>query len=124
MRSRILVVDDDWALCSLLQQLLESEGYEVETASNGQSAWEKLAPQPGIYAVVLIDIEMPRMNGLQLLRALKQLEADWVPPLLVMSANSEALQQAIGIGASHVLEKPFDLEVVLTLVATSLAWHW
>ena len=120
MCRHILVVEDDRVLCSLLQQLLESEGYTVDTASDGQIAWEKLARQMGTYAAVLTDIEMPHMNGLQLLQALKQPEADWGHPLLVMSANSEALQQAMRLGACQVLEKPFDLEVVLEMVATSL----
>ena len=121
MCRRILVVDDDRSLCSLLHALLEDEGYKVDTANDGQSAWEKLAQQPGAYEVVVLDVEMPHMDGLQLLRALRQPDVYHAHQLLVMSASSEALQQAVGMGVSHVLEKPFDLEALLALVATSLA---
>lgn len=121
MRKHILVVDDDRALRSLLQALLESEGYAVESASDGHIAWEKLVRQPERYEAVILDVEMPRMNGLQLLQALGQPEAGRAPPFLVMSANSEALHQARRMGVRHVLEKPFPLEALLTFVATSLA---
>lgn len=117
----ILVVDDDQELRTLLQALLEDEGYAVDSASDGQIAWEKLAQQPGTYDAILLDVEMPHMNGLQLIQALRQSEAVWAYSLIVMSANSEALQRVAGMGVGHVLEKPFDLEAVLALVATSLA---
>lgn len=120
MSKHILVVDDDRVLRSLLQALLESEGYAVDTASDGQLAWEKLTQQPGTYEAVLLDLEMPRMTGLQLIQALWQAEAVRAYPLLVMSADSEALQQAVRMGVSDVLEKPFDLDRLLALVATSL----
>jgi len=71
----ILVVDDDQALRALLQQALQSEGYEVDTASDGQFAWEKLTQQPGTYEAVILDLQMPRMDGLRLIRVLRQQEA-------------------------------------------------
>jgi two-component system alkaline phosphatase synthesis response regulator PhoP len=120
MCKRILVVDDDLQIRSLLQALLESEGYYVDTASDGQSAWEKLNHHPGIYEAVLLDVCMPRMDGLQLIQMLWQQKAVWTRSLIVLSANSEALQQATRMGVCHVLEKPFDLDAVLALVSTCL----
>ena len=121
MGKRILVVDDDRTLRALLQQVLQSEGYEVDTASDGQLAWEKLIQQPDTYAAVLLDLQMPRMDGLQLIRALQQQEACLVAPLLAMRANREALQPAVEVGGCQVLEKPFDLAAVLVLVDSCLA---
>ena len=123
MDKRILVVDDDRALRTLLQQVLHSEGYEVDTACDGQLAWEKLIQQPDTYAAVMLDLQMLRMDGLHLMRALRQQEAGWATPLLVMSANREALQQAVGFGGCQVLEKPFDLAAVLALIDSCLACH-
>ena len=121
MDQRIFVVDDDRELRSLLQALLESEGYAVEIASDGQSAWEHLASQPGAYEAVFLDLHLPRMTGLQLIGELRQQEAGGVWPLVAMSADREALQQAVALGVRHVLEKPFDLEAVLALVSTRVA---
>ncbi len=121
MGRRILVVDDDRSLRALLQQLLQSEGYEVDTASDGQFAWGQLDQQPGTYDAVMLDVQMPRMDGLQLLQALRRQETGWAAPLLVMSANREALQQAVELGGCQVLEKPFDREMILTPVASCLA---
>jgi CheY-like chemotaxis protein len=118
---RILVVDDDRELRSLLQALLESEGYAVDTACDGQIAWEKLESQPGAYEAVFLDVNLPRMTGLQLIRALRQQETGRISPLVAMSANREALNQAAALGVRHVLEKPFDLEAVLALASTCVA---
>ena len=103
--------------------MLQSEGYEVDTASDGQLAWEKLIQQPGTYEAVLLDLQMPRMDGLHLMRALREQESGWATPLLVMSANREALQQAVESGGCQVLEKPFDLAAVLALIDSCLACH-
>jgi CheY-like chemotaxis protein len=71
MNRRILVVDDDSNIRSVLQELLKEEAYEVDSASDGFIAWNKLALQGERYDVILPDIHMPRMNGLQLIQALQ-----------------------------------------------------
>jgi len=118
MGQRIFIVDDDREVRSLLQSLLEGEGYAVDTTCDGQSAWERLESQPGAYEAVFLDLHLPRMTGLQVISALRQQEADRVWLLVAMSADREALQQAAALGVSHALEKPFDLEAVLELVST------
>lgn len=70
MNKRVLVVDDNQTIRSLLQELLEDEAYEVDTAPDGFIAWEKLAQQPGKYEAILLDMHLPGLDGLQLLQAL------------------------------------------------------
>jgi DNA-binding response OmpR family regulator len=115
MGKRLFVVEDDHAIRALLYTLLKSEGYEIDTASDGQCAWEHLSRQPGAYAAVLLDMGLPRLNGVQLIQRLQRQEDAWAHSLMVMSANREALQQAVEMGACYVLEKPFDLDALLAL---------
>jgi CheY-like chemotaxis protein len=115
---KCLVVDDDWAVQSVLQTLLEDEGYEVDTASDGLMAWGKLEHQSGSYGAILLDLTMPGMDGLRLIQLLRQQEEAWLQFIIVISADLDAIRQAVRLGVCHVLVKPFDLERVLALVST------
>jgi CheY-like chemotaxis protein len=117
MSNRILVVDDDQTICDLLQEVLEEEAYEVDTASDGLIAWEKLVQKPGSYKAILLDIRMPRLDGLQLLQILREQQQISLPSVVVLSSDYDGIQQAIGMGACHALEKPFDLEAILAMVS-------
>lgn len=72
MRKSILVVDDDQTVRTLLQELLEDEAYEVETAIDGVDALDHLDHQQSGYDVILLDLTMPRLNGLQFLRHVQE----------------------------------------------------
>jgi DNA-binding NtrC family response regulator len=103
---RILVVDDDAAVRMALRVTLEYEGYQVVGASNG---WEALAliesEKPD---VVLLDVEMPGLGGLAVLRRLQTKHESL--PVVVMSAHATSATrvEAVSAGAVDVLEKPFD----------------
>ena len=104
---RFLVVDDDPALRSLLQQYLESRGHNVETAENGRVALTKL--DQTVYDVVLLDYKMPEVNGLRVLRHIRQ----HCPSLAVVMMTGErgshvAVQSLVALGAQACLFKPFD----------------
>jgi CheY-like chemotaxis protein len=118
MNRHIVVVDADAGIRSMLQVVLESEGYVVDTASDGLIALDKLIHQQVLPAVILLDLHMPRMNGLQLIEALQQHEAACLDSIIVLSGDRDALQQACRLGISHCLAKPFDLETLLLLVST------
>ncbi|MBO0792623.1 MAG: response regulator [Ktedonobacteraceae bacterium] len=120
MRKHMLVVDDDQALRTLLQDLLEEEAYEVDTAINGVDALEQLDQQQQGYDVILLDLTMPRLNGLQVLRKVQQHNAPLLRSIIALSADEEALQQAAGTGIYSTLKKPFDLEVLLALVERAM----
>ena len=118
MNKYILVVDDNAQMRSLLQVVLEGEAYVVDTASNGLIVLDKIVHQQAMPDVILLDLHMPGMNGLQLIEALRQLEEAWLDAIIALSADMNALQQASGLGVRRCLAKPFDLERLLELVST------
>lgn len=110
--ARVFLVDDDEALLDALGGLLESEGYEVETARNGKEAIEKLAttPPPG---VILLDLKMPVMDGWQFLAARSADPA--APPVPVVLLSGLAfIPNAPGV--ADFLSKPIDSSRLLACV--------
>ena len=121
MNKHILVIDDDVHMRSMLQMVLESEAYVVDTASDGLSALDKIVHQQAMPGVILLDLHMPGMHGLQLIAALRQQEAACLDSIIVLSADQDALQEACRLGIRRCLPKPFDLEALLELVSTCVA---
>ena len=119
MSAHILVVDDDRSVQWLLQELLEDEEYEVDLASDGLDALEKLNQQSSPYDVILLDLVMPRMGGLQFVQAMQQC-VEVLPSIIVLSEYETALREAAAMGISDCLKKPFELEVLLKLVRLSI----
>ena len=106
-RAAILVVDDEPAILSLLARALEPS-FEVVTCASGTEAVSQV-PQGG-FAAVISDVKMPGMTGLELLRAIREHDAD-LPVLLVTGQPSwEGAAEAIEYGVFRYLPKPFDLE--------------
>jgi CheY-like chemotaxis protein len=116
MNRYIFVIDDDQQMQELLQDLLEEEGYEVDTANNGLDALERLDYQLHSYDVILLDLTMPKMDGLQFLQTIHERARATFSSVIAMSADDCALQQAVHMGVGHALSKPFDLEALLALV--------
>ncbi len=115
---KILLVDDEPRILELLSVALENEGYQVLEADNGKEAlaqFKKEKPQ-----VVLLDIRMPDMDGLEVLRQIK--ESNQTSSVIMMSAYGamETVLQAIKRGAYDYLTKPVDLEKVKVLVKRTL----
>jgi DNA-binding response OmpR family regulator len=109
----ILVVDDDPVIQQLLRVSFEMEGYEVITASDGVAGLERArAERPDL---LILDVMMPRMNGIEVARALKSDPGTASIPILMLSAKAQAADVSAG-GASGVddyVTKPFDPEVLL-----------
>ena len=107
MAARVLVVDDDPATVELLQEFLVSKGYEVITASDGAEALRTVkAERPH---VILLDIHMPKMDGLEVLRQLKAIYPT-VSVIMVTGVNEETIGgQAMALGAFDYIVKPLDL---------------
>jgi len=117
-QGRILVVDDESGIRSLLTRILESEGYEVHTASNGREGLEKaLETRP---AVTLLDMKMPEMDGMGVLE--RVMEAGAAGSVVIMTAHSTVADavKAIKLGAFDYICKPFDLDDVLRCVGKAL----
>jgi len=105
--TRILLVDDDQELRNLYEELLIGAGYQVETSVDGESALAKMTT--GGYDLVILDIMMPKIDGLEILRRLKAMNP--MPkngPIVMLSALDQAgvINEAISLGASGFLHKP------------------
>lgn len=112
MADRILVVDDDPSIRTLVAEVLELEGYEVETACNGVEALEAVKRHRP--ATMLLDMQMPVLDGWGVASALERLGLG--VPTLVMTAAMNAWEQAAEIAAAGYLAKPFDLDELLTAI--------
>jgi DNA-binding NtrC family response regulator len=105
---RVLIVEDDAAARSGLEQLVRSWGFLAESASDGEEALEKVTSfRP---AIVITDMVMPRMDGLALLRALPQVGADVTTLLLTAQGTVETAVEAMKEGAYDYLTKPVDIQ--------------
>ena len=111
--TEVLVVDDEYTIRELISIVLEEEGYEVSTATNGGEAMERLsAAQPDL---VLLDIMMPVLDGREVLRRMRADPVLRHVPVLVMSAGANpAMRDAASNG---FLRKPFDLSDLISNVS-------
>jgi CheY-like chemotaxis protein len=109
----LLVIDDDRDIREIFKFALESEGYEVVTAVNGEDGLDKLRNGQKA-SLVLLDMMMPVMNGQQFLKEYLSDESVNDAPVLVISATADALSAK---GASGLLRKPIDLAMLLRSVA-------
>ena len=106
-KTRILVVDDSSLVRLYYRSALEQAGFEVEQAINGIEAMERVLSQP--FALVVVDVNMPRMDGLTFLRALRRGASDVATlPALMISTESETqdIAAATAAGANLYLVKP------------------
>lgn len=113
----VLVVEDDVAIRTLLHEFLESEGYRVEAAADGQAAVDILARyqvESGHLCAMLLDMMLPRLDGHGVMRALQAMDSPL--PVIALSASREHLAQAMLAGAAVTVAKPFDVEQLLSLV--------
>jgi DNA-binding response OmpR family regulator len=117
-RPRILLVDDDLDIRLLLKAALSDEGYQVVATGNGLEAIQQAMLDPP--DLIILDLMMPEMSGPELAARLSQ-EGRGAPPLLVISAASDADRVAGDLGASRLLHKPFDLQTLLDDVAALTA---
>ena len=117
MTPRILVVDDESSLCEMMRIMLTREGYAVDTEQDGHQAVGRLRAAP--YDLVITDLKMPQMTGLELLDQAKGTHADI--PVIVMTAfaSVDTAIEALKKGASDYITKPFKIdEIKLTIQKT------
>jgi chemosensory pili system protein ChpA (sensor histidine kinase/response regulator) len=112
----VLVVDDSITVRRVTQRLLQREGYRVTMAADGLQALERLAEE--LPSVILSDIEMPRMDGFDLLRNVRgDAKLKHLPTIMITSRIAEKHREyAFELGANHYLGKPYNEEELLSLI--------
>lgn len=111
----VLVIDDEDYVADMLASALEIEGYTVHLAYNGRDGLA--LAQTLRVDLVIIDIMMPYMNGITLVHELRTLDHTLDVPIILISAGARPRQQMPGVA---FLPKPFDLDNILDLIATTL----
>lgn len=116
MARRLLIVDDEETLTFSLYQsfILSKKDYEVATAGSGEEALEKMGEEP--FDLVLTDIFMPGISGLDLLREIKTNYPSTDVIMMTAYGSSEKKEEAATFGAAHYVEKPFDMKNLKELV--------
>jgi DNA-binding NtrC family response regulator len=116
--SKILIVDDEPFNLDLLEQELAELGYETERANNGAQALQKIARATP--ALVLLDYQMPDMNGIEVLRNVRQTDQDLPIVLITAHGSIERAVEAVKAGADDFITKPFDPEHLAVVVKKAL----
>jgi DNA-binding NtrC family response regulator len=115
----ILIVDDEAEIRESLQTLLELEGYEVETAANGEEGLSKLGEQP--FDLVLLDLALPGRSGIELLPEIRALDPQLPVIIITAYGTVEDAVRAMQGGAGNFLQKPWDNEKLLADVRAAVA---
>ncbi len=116
---KILVVDDDRAVSSLIKDFLQKKGFNVSVASSGEEALGKFKAENPL--LVLLDVKLPGMDGMVTLKRLREID-EGVGVIMVTGArDQETFEEAKKLGAYEYIVKPFDLEYLETCVMVRLA---
>ena len=111
----ILVVDDCQDNLFLMQLILENQGYQVEMANSGAEALHKLNCQR--FDLVLLDLMMPKMNGYEVMKHIRNNNLPFIPIFLVTANKYVSRKQAIAAGANGIIYKPIDINVLTSKIA-------
>ena len=117
-RPRVLIVDDEATIRDLLSKTLALAEYDVDLASDGRTALERLRIIP--YDLLITDLKMPGVDGLAVIREARRLKAD-IPVIIITGFSTEASAiEAVNLGVSGYLTKPFRVPRVLAAAAKAL----
>src|SRR5215213_6157639 len=117
---RILLIDDDVELCSLLDELLKRQGFEVEMEHDGARGLERALS--GKFDLIVLDVMLPRLDGFEVL---KRLRRSSLAPVLMLTARGEDVDRIMGLelGADDYLPKPFNPRELVARIHAVLRRH-
>ena len=120
MKSKILVVDDEQDILELVSYNLQKEGFHIETSLNGEDALQKIRSDR--FDLVLLDLMLPGMQGMELCRTLKSDDTTASMPIIMLTAKSEELDKVLGLemGADDYITKPFSPRELIARVKAVL----
>ena len=117
MAKKILVVDDDESITEVIQIVLEGEGYDIEISLDGGCIPDFPSSLPDL---ILLDILLQSKDGRKICQQLKSNPKTSYIPVIVLSAHSDGSQVAADCGADDFIEKPFDVDVLISTVEKHL----
>ena len=119
---RIVAVDDCNVILKTLKNMLDNEAYDVHPFSSGKRALQFLMQKDQIPDLIILDIEMPEMNGYVLLERIKQIEHLENVPVIFLTANNEKKQvvKAVTGGANDYVVKPLDKDILMKKIKSLL----
>jgi two-component system response regulator RegX3 len=115
--ARILIIEDEQPMAEAISYMLVKEGYETDIATDGESGWRLC--QSGEYELVILDLMLPSIDGLEILKRVRQ-EGDM--PILILTAKDSEVDKVVGLelGADDYVTKPFNMRELLARVRTIL----
>jgi len=118
--TEILIVDDSLSIRKMVEYVLRSNGYKTATANDGQYALEKIVRYP--YQMIILDINMPRLDGFGLLKWLRADKRLSDIPVIMLTTENKATDRdkAMKLGASRYLNKPFKPSELLKCISQEL----
>lgn len=118
----VLIVDDEPFNLEIIEEYLEDMPFDLETAEDGQEAWEMLEANPNAYDAIILDRMMPRMNGLEVLQRVKKHPVLRSVPVILQTgmAAQEDILDGIKAGAYYYLTKPFKEDMLTSVLSTAM----
>ncbi|HQU93795.1 MAG TPA: response regulator, partial [Pyrinomonadaceae bacterium] len=116
--SNILIVDDEQSYRQLLELVFKGDGHDVRTAANGREAVELVLEEAP--NVIISDVRMPDMDGIEMLRAVRETHPDLGVVFMTAHASVESAREAFKLGADDFITKPFDVEELKLIVKKTL----
>jgi DNA-binding NtrC family response regulator len=111
---RVLIIEDDEGMRSLLKDFLEEEGYAADVAKDGLEVFRKISQ--GAFDLVITDIRMPGISGLDILSAIKKFQPELSVIIITAFGGEEVYQRSLARGADGYLEKPIHFDKLRTLI--------
>lgn len=118
-KKSILVVDDDIDICSTLVDIFKAEGYDTDAAYNAGAAIEKI--QANNFDIILTDIRMESMDGIQLVRKVLQINPKIIIFMMTAYPRDSRISEAYSSGVVKIFEKPFEVENMLEIFKKEIA---
>jgi two-component system, NtrC family, response regulator PilR len=116
--SNLLIVDDEQSYRQLLSLVFHGDGHEIRTATNGREALRMLEESP--VDIIISDVKMPDMDGIEMLRSVRETQPDLGVVLMTAFASVETAREAFKLGADDFIQKPFDVEELKLIVKKTL----
>ncbi|MFV9510381.1 response regulator [Tepidibacillus sp. LV47] len=121
MKKKVLIVDDQFGIRVLLYEVFGKEGYQTYQAANGKEALlivQQVSPD-----IVLLDMKIPGMDGLEILKRIKKINRDIKVIMMTAYGELDMINEATKLGAITYITKPFDIDLIRSIVKEQIAAH-